>query len=405
TGEPEKMNAAVQFLKSIWGKNDELTLATLDGLIEGQKAKPVRPTIDTQSLLTKANLTASGKIKERLQELATIWGDAAASDRTLAVINDPKAPLNERLRAVETAKQIKNDLAREALLKLVVSGTGVPPVSPDSHGQDDRATIEPLVIEALHSLSVLGNEEAGNAIVANWKKLSPKSRSAAADMLITRPQWTRKLLDGLDEKIILPQELSATVVRSLFTSKNPNFVARTERLFGKFRETNADKLKLIKEKRKVVLSGEPNIKRGHEIAQKTCFVCHKFYGEGAEVGPDLTGVGRSTLDALLANVIDPNQIIGKGYENVLVETKDGRTVSGRLVEENDTQIKLLAAGPTENLVAKSDIESKRVSELSVMPEGLEQMPDEDFRNLVWFILIPPQEGALTPEKRKALSGK
>ncbi|MEO7300575.1 MAG: PVC-type heme-binding CxxCH protein, partial [Verrucomicrobiota bacterium] len=42
TGEPEKMNAAVQFLKSIWGKNDELTLATLDGLIEGQKAKPVR---------------------------------------------------------------------------------------------------------------------------------------------------------------------------------------------------------------------------------------------------------------------------------------------------------------------------------------------------------------------------
>ncbi|MEP6664639.1 MAG: hypothetical protein ABJC04_13355, partial [Verrucomicrobiota bacterium] len=78
---------------------------------------------------------------------------------------------------------------------------------------------------------------------------------------------------------------------------------------------------------------------------------------------------------------------------------------GRVVEENDSRIKLLSAGPTENIVAKSDIESKRVSELSVMPEGLEQMPDEDFRDLIWFILNPPQEGALTIEKRNALSGK
>ena len=72
-----------------------------------------------------------------------------------------------------------------------------------------------------------------------------------------------------------------------------------------------------------------DLQSGHEIARKTCFVCHKLYGEGADVGPDLTGVGRSTLDALLANVIDPNQVIGKGYENVEVETKDGRSVSGR----------------------------------------------------------------------------
>jgi hypothetical protein len=94
---------------------------------------------------------------------------------------------------------------------------------------------------------------------------------------------------------------------------------------------------------------------------------------------------------LLANVIDPNQIVGKGYENVEIETKDGRTVSGRVVEETDARIKLLSAGPKEEVFAKSDIASKRVSELSVMPEGLEQMPDDDFRNLIWFIYNPPQE--------------
>jgi putative heme-binding domain-containing protein len=143
------------------------------------------------------------------------------------------------------------------------------------------------------------------------------------------------------------------------------------------------------EKKHMILSSTPDVAAGHEIARKACFICHKLNGEGAEIGPDLTGSGRSTLDALLANVIDPNQVIGAGYENVVIETKDDRTVSGRLVENSETRVRLLAAGPKEEVVAKSDIASMRVSELSVMPEGLEQMPDADFRNLISFILSAP----------------
>jgi putative heme-binding domain-containing protein len=131
-----------------------------------------------------------------------------------------------------------------------------------------------------------------------------------------------------------------------------------------------------------------DLSAGHELAKKTCFVCHKLKGEGGDVGPDLTGVGRSSLDALLANVIDPNLIIGKGYENVVIETKDDRVVSGRVVENTDTRVRLLMAGPKEEVVAKSDIANLRVTELSVMPEGLEQMPDNDFRNLILFIMSP-----------------
>lgn len=170
---------------------------------------------------------------------------------------------------------------------------------------------------------------------------------------------------------------------------------RAVQVIGRIRPANADKQKLIEEKKKMILNpGQPgpDLQAGHELAKKTCLVCHKLYGEGAEVGPDLTGAGRSSLDALLANVIDPNQVIGKGYENVLIETKDGRSLSGRLVEETDARVKLLSSGPKEDVVAKSDIESMRVSELSVMPEGLEQMPEADFRNLIMYILNPPQQG-------------
>jgi putative heme-binding domain-containing protein len=203
------------------------------------------------------------------------------------------------------------------------------------------------------------------------------------------------LLSAVERKAVAAGELSATAIRAIPSFARPDdeeFHRRFERSIGRIRSTNADKQKIIAAKKEMILSGgEPDLQAGHELVKKTCFVCHKLYGEGADVGPDLTGVGHSSLDALLANVIDPNQVIGKGYENVEVETKDGRSVSGRLVEDTDTHVKLLSSGPKEEVVGKADIERTRVSEVSVMPEGLEQMPDADFRNLILYIMSPPRE--------------
>ena len=194
-------------------------------------------------------------------------------------------------------------------------------------------------------------------------------------------------------------------MRSFSQSSDTSIRERAAKLIGRYRPTDADKLKLIADKRKIVLASAPDLNAGREVARKTCFVCHKLHGEGADVGPDLTGVGRSTLDALLAHIIDPNQVVGKGYENVEVETRDGRTVTGRLVEDTDTRVKLLASGPKEETIARSEIANLRVSELSVMPEGLEQIPDDDWRNMIWFILNPPQDNRpLTPALRKELLG-
>ena len=202
----------------------------------------------------------------------------------------------------------------------------------------------------------------------------------------------------MEARAIFANELSASVIRSLTQSGDAAVRERAAKDIGRVRAADADKLKIIAAKKQMILSGTGDAVAGHELAKKTCLICHKFYGEGAEVGPDLTGVGRSTLDALLANVIDPNQVIGKGYENVSVDTKDGRSLSGRMIENTDTRVRLLSAGPKEEVVAKSEIESLRVTENSVMPEGLEQMPDADFRNLMLFILNPPQE-------RKSPEGK
>ena len=242
--------------------------------------------------------------------------------------------------------------------------------------------------EAIRALGEIDGDDVADQIIKHWPKFTMPERFVAAEVLSSRGKWLGPFFKGLETKVISSSDIPVTVIRALFNREDAVVHDYTTRFIGHYREANIDKLKLIEVKKKIVSEGPVDLNAGHEIARKVCFVCHKLNGEGAEVGPDLTGVGRSSLDALLANVIDPNQVIGKGYENVEVTTKDGRTLSGRLVEDTDTRVKLLSSGPKEDLVAKSDIASMRVSEVSVMPEGLEQMPDADFRNLIQFILNP-----------------
>ncbi len=387
TGEVEKLNQAVDFLEQTANDKSGLAAAALDGFIEAQKTKLFTPSRDTESLFAALAANPDKTVQFRANELGSLWNNANSVAITLKLINDSSAPTEARFNAIEVSKENKSDDTRRALLQAITDKNP-----------------ERIVIEALRALSAVGGDEVGLQILQHWQTLSSGPRRAAIETLVSRQQWAGVFLDAVENKTVSPSDIPANVFRSLSNYKDPKFDERVKSLLGRFRESSADKLKLIKQKRHMVLSESPDIAHGHEVAKKTCFVCHKLYGEGADVGPDLTGVGRSSLDALLNNVIDPNQIVGKGYENVEVETKDGRSLSGRMVENDATHVKLLSAGPKQEIVAKSDIESMRISQLSVMPEGLEQMPDKDFRDLIWYILDPPGDNRpLTKELKRQLS--
>jgi len=386
--DPLKLDQAIEILGKLSEKEVPTVLAALNGLIEGQRGKPVVPGKAALEVIARFGKFADANVAARAQQLGTLWGDPVALKSVLVKISDPAVPEEERIQAIQVARQTKNDSARNAMLALI------------SGSNSDH-----LAVAGVQALSEIGGENVATALIERWKNFSPAVRRAAAETLISRSQGREAFLDAIENKTIAAGEVSASVVRSLAKSPDDRVRERTMKVIGRFRDSDPDKLKLIASKRKVVLAGEPDLNAGHELAKKTCLVCHKLHGEGAEVGPDLTGVGRSTLDALLANVIDPNQIVGKGYENTEVETKDGRSVSGRLVEDTDTRIKLLATGPKEEVIAKSDIARLHTSELSVMPEGLEQLPDADFRNLIWYILNPPQDNRpWTPALRQQLIG-
>jgi putative membrane-bound dehydrogenase-like protein len=362
--------------------------AALDGLIEGQRGKAQTPRISTEQLIAKLLKSASKEVAARAQQLGALWGDASAFKSLLAKIADANAPEAERIKGIQAARQSKTEEVSATLLAVASSP------APDS-----------VRVEAVHALGEAGSESTGPQLLSRWDSLSPAARRATAELLASKTSWALQFLAAAKSGAVKRGDVPPTVLRNLATHKNEAIRNESVSVFGHFHASSAEKLKLIAQKRRIVIDGPVDIEAGHQVAKKTCFVCHKLHGEGAEIGPDLTGVGRSSLDALLHNVINPNEIIGQGYENVEVETKDGRTISGRMVENSANRVRILMAGPQEEVIGKTDVKEVRISENSVMPEGLEQMPDQDFRNLIWFILAPPQDGkSLTPDRKKEFIG-
>ena len=105
-----------------------------------------------------------------------------------------------------------------------------------------------------------------------------------------------------------------------------------------------------------------------------CAPCHRVGNEGGLAGPDLTAVGaRFDRRALLESIIEPSKVIADVYRSVTISTKSGAIHDGRVVSENAKNV-TLATNPADpdhqERVSKQEIVSRRISDVSSMPEGL-----------------------------------
>ncbi|MCY4778361.1 c-type cytochrome [Sphingobacterium sp. UT-1RO-CII-1] len=144
-------------------------------------------------------------------------------------------------------------------------------------------------------------------------------------------------------------------------------------------------------------SGERDFKRGRElfIAVK-CGSCHTMKGEGGSVGPDLTQLGTrfSTKDMLEA-IIEPNKVISDQYESKVFHLKDGTSVLGRLMGENDKNY-IISQNPyapqVTRDVKKNQVVDIKVSEVSIMPPGsLNMLNADELKNIMAYLMSGANE--------------
>jgi putative heme-binding domain-containing protein len=71
---------------------------------------------------------------------------------------------------------------------------------------------------------------------------------------------------------------------------------------------------------------------------KLCANCHRLFGTGGEIGPDLTGSQRANLDYILENMIDPSASVARDYQMEILVTISGRVITGLVIAETETAV-------------------------------------------------------------------
>ena len=119
---------------------------------------------------------------------------------------------------------------------------------------------------------------------------------------------------------------------------------------------------------------------------KTCGACHELFGEGGQVGPNLTGAKRSSLDFILINSIAPSLEVADVYKTEVVLTIDGELITGVVAEEDEDQIVLKTAEKPRVEILIDDIEDRKSSKLSLMPPGqLDQLEPQQVLDLIKYL--------------------
>lgn len=115
--------------------------------------------------------------------------------------------------------------------------------------------------------------------------------------------------------------------------------------------------------------------RGREVwfaaSGVQCKNCHRIGAEGVEIGPDLTAIGKKYNRAqLLESILAPSRSIDPKYVTYLVETADGRVLTGLLVERNSQAVTLKDAQNQLIRVPVPQVEQLVPQPQSLMPELL-----------------------------------
>jgi len=240
--------------------------------------------------------------------------------------------------------------------------------------------------EGLRVLAKLSPERAIPALARVLEVGSTPEKQKALDILgtSTQPEADTILAQVLDKQAMTPNPAIALELMNATANRtSPEIRSKVAKLVALKSNAGpiADYMALLE-------GGDSD--RGQKIyrdnAAVYCVRCHKVNGEGGEVGPELSGIGkRHPREYLLESIVAPNQAIAQGYESVIVAKNDGQVVAGVFKSEDDKALRLMTAEAKLIEIAKSDVDERKRG-ASAMPEELhKKLSPAELRDLVEFL--------------------
>ena len=261
------------------------------------------------------------------------------------------------------------------------------------------ALLRPLLADpavrgaAVRALANYPDPTAPAAVLAAYPTLTPAEKADAVQTLAGRPQSAAVLLTAIETGTIPKAAVTAFTARQLLALNDQAVSAKLAAVWGQVRPASATRAAQAA-KFKTLLTTDTlkaaDLANGRRLFEANCASCHKLFGEGHEVGPELTGSQRANLDYILDNVLDPSAVVANAYKMTVFNLSDGRVVTGIVLAESAQAVTVRTVNDVV-VVSKADLEARKPTNNSVMPEGLlDTLTDAEVRDLVGYLASPVQ---------------
>jgi putative membrane-bound dehydrogenase-like protein len=297
-------------------------------------------------------------------------GWTTAKKRGLLLATDAKESQPERLALLDVLADVCDAECVEPLLKIIGSSEA-----------------EAVQIATLAVLQRCGRAEIATALIGRYQSLRPKLRARVGEMLLSRQSWANAFLQEADRGRIDPKEVPVEQLRVVALHADRMLDGLVRKLWGNIQPgTPEEKLAEMRRISNDLRAGAGDPAVGRTLFRKHCATCHKFFGDGESIGPELTHANRKDRDELLRQIIDPSAVIRKEFLAYNVQTTDGRSLTGLIAEQTPSAVTLLDGKNQRTKVARERIESMQESPVSLMPENiLKDLKPQELRDLFSYL--------------------
>lgn len=329
-----------------------------------------RPT--AQKLLPKLVdfLKSENRDEPTVLRLLVRLRDQDAISQALKVILDSKSPETQRLSLlsllpVSSAESVKNTAT--TLL--------------------NRAESEKVKLAAIAALTQVPERGGEVILLGAYPRLNDREKGAARAALLGCKPWAAVTLAEVTDGNLSAKDFSLDELRLVATHHDEFLDSRVRETWGKVDPpTKEEVLADVRRLNNDLRAFPGDAKSGKVLFTKHCATCHKLFGEGSSVGPDLTFANRTDRDYLLISTVDPSAVVRKEFQSHVALLKNGKVVTGMIVENKPPQMIFLDAKGQKTEVAHSDIDEIKESTTSLMPDNiLKQLRPDELRDLFAYL--------------------
>ncbi|MFO1066486.1 MAG: c-type cytochrome [Pirellulales bacterium] len=239
-------------------------------------------------------------------------------------------------------------------------------------------------------LLIADRRRAAGLLLTAWADLPPSVRVAVVEPMTQHADTMRMLVAAVADEKVAKDLLNTNQLLKWMNASDEPLKQSITKVWGRIRAADDAARKEVVRKTLELLrsgkTGDPD--RGQATFKRACAVCHRIYGEGIDVGPEITSNGRGSFDQLVSNVLDPSLVIGEAFRAKNVLTGDGRVLAGVITAQDEKRLTLKVQGGKTVELDLDDVEEIADSPKSLMPDGLEQqMTEQELIDLFAFLSL------------------